>query len=481
MSFAPNAPCAIDPKAFGFWFDPPRPASIERVGDIAILDVRGPLMHHEEWWCDSYDAIKARVGEAIALGVKSIVMSIDSPGGLVSGCFDTADEIRALCDDADVDLFAHVDGQACSAAYALAAVATRIAIPTTGTAGSIGVIAELVSAVGMDAKYGIERRLVVSGARKADGHPGGPITDAAASAVQAEVDQLAELFFEHVARHRGLQPDALRALEAGVLIGARATPLLADEVMGLDAMVAAIAAGEFGSASRSEGEETMTVKNQAGATAKAEGDDKDDKDESATSKARKILQAAADDGDEEAKKSLAAMGDDEKEADAPVPEKKDDDDKKDDKDAKAMASEALTIARGLKASFDANAARADADERAGLLATRPDLDDATRDLLASAPIAKVRTFVKASPKRVGQKSAAASVVPVTRGATQGKSTGATKTPTTAGVDEADEPLMEQDPVASRAMRARMGLIKNESSIIDDGAQLIVGAPPGYVT
>ena len=60
--FAPPEPCAITPKAWDLFFDMTSPPTVEKRADgIAIVPVRGPLMHHEDWCFDSYDAIKARI------------------------------------------------------------------------------------------------------------------------------------------------------------------------------------------------------------------------------------------------------------------------------------------------------------------------------------------------------------------------------------------------------------------------------------
>lgn len=402
--FKPTEPCAITPAAFGFFFDPPPPATVERRNDIAIVSVRGPLMHHEDFWCDSYDAIKARVVDALATTPKAIVLSIDSPGGLVSGCFDTTDEIRAICADAKVPLYAYVDGTACSAAYALACAGDVIVIPPTGTVGSIGCITELTSFAKLDEAMGVDRRLVMSGARKGDGNPSAPITDAAELAVQAEVDQLAAAFFDHVARARPMDAEEVRALDAGMRIGAAATPTLADEVMGLDEMLAAIAAGKLGSAARAQGE---TMDKKTVNSTKSEGDE-----EKPYAKARALLKKMADDGDEAAKAALAEMDKESEDDDEPeTTEETTEDDKSDGegKDAKALAARLDKI----EADNAAKAAKAEADERASLLATRTDLDEPTKQLLATASIERVRAFVKEAPKRTPKLGAAAAGAVVT--------------------------------------------------------------------
>lgn len=412
--FSPAEPCAIEPKAFGFMLaEPFTPPPNEVRGDVVVVNARGPLMHHVDTWCDSYDAIKARVAEALAARPRVVVLAIDSPGGLVSGCFDTADEIRALAKAAGVSLMAYVDGHACSAAYALACAASVIVVPPTGVVGSIGCIAEIVSLATADAAMGVERRIVVSGARKPDGNPGAPITDGAVAAMQAQVDRLAGLFFEHVAAVRPSTVDELRALEAGVFVGADAVPLgLADAVMGLDEMVAAFAAGTIGSAARpAMNEEQKTMSDT----------------KSPYEMARANLQAIADDekADEKerakAKAALAAMdGDgDEKKPEPPVSnENKAEHEEPDGDEAKAIASKALAAVRELQAQATKARKEAEDAERASLLASRADLDEPTRNLLAAAPIEQVRAFVKTAPKRV-TKPAAGVTVPVTRGAGQG--------------------------------------------------------------
>lgn len=463
--FAPPGISALERKAWGLFFDMAAPPQVERRGDVAILGVRGPLMHHEDWCFDSYDSIKARVLACIAEKPAAIVLSIDSPGGLVSGCFDTADEIRDACAAASVPLYAHVDGQACSAAYALACAASRIAIPETGTVGSVGCIAEIVSFAAMDKAFGLDRRVITSGDRKADGSPSVPITDDAEKAIHEQVLQLAETFFEHVAASRPMQVDEVRALQAGVVIGARAVPSLADDVMSLDQMIAAIAAGEFAAAdadARKKGSD-MKIKSGAAST-KAEGEE--EKNPFAT--AREALQAAADGDDEKeaakAKKALAAM-DEGDETEADHPETDDAEDDKKDKDTKALAARLDRLERDQKAR-DAKAAKdakdAEDGERAELLATRTDLDEATKALLATAPIAQVRAFVKAAPKRT-PKAAATAVVPSTRGAASGTTTTST-----------EQPTMQQDPTAARAMAARMGTVKQASTVVDEGASLVIG-------
>lgn len=419
--FVPQEICAIEPRAWGMLFEPPPPPKVERVGDVAIVSVRGPLMHHKDPFCDSYDEIKSRVALALAETPRAVVLALDSPGGLVSGCFDTADEIRELCARAGVPLYAFCDGQATSAAYALACAASRIVVPPTGILGSIGVVDKLASVAEINRAIGLDVRVIASGARKTDGDPDVVITDEAVAARSGHVAQLAVLFFEHVARARSCSPDELRAYQAGLVIGATAVPLLADEVGSLDQMVAAIAAGAFGKSAPTVGaaveQETVMKASKAYEDAiaalrkAAEGDDEEAK------KAKRMLAAElADEPSKDEEKKDDAGG-----KKAEDPPSKDDggsarkaEEPKKDEDAKAIAQKALDVATAAQS-------QAEATERSTLIASRPDLDESTRALLASAPIADVRKFVKESPRRA-LKPAADAAVTGTRGADQGTGT-----------------------------------------------------------
>ena len=241
--FAPPGPLLLDPRAYGMAILlTPEPPSTRIVDRAAVVPVRGPLMQYADPFCDSYEAIRGRVEGALAAGnVRAVVLEISSPGGLVAGCFETGRQLRAMCDAADVPLLAYVDGQATSAAYALASCASRIVIPPTGIVGSIGCISELTDTSALDAAMGLRVSVVASGSRKLHGNPHVPTSDAAIATAQGIVNALAEEFFAHVAGAGRVSPDALRALDGGLYIGANAVRLgLADAVGGLGDAIGAV-------------------------------------------------------------------------------------------------------------------------------------------------------------------------------------------------------------------------------------------------
>lgn len=392
-------PLALDPKAFGMILTMPSAPENRDVNGVAVVEVRGPLMHHTDPWCDSYDAVKSRVAAAIETRPRAIVMSIDSPGGLVSGCFDTSTEIRALCDEAGVDLVAYVDGQATSAAYALACVASKVYVPSTGIVGSIGVIDAIIDATAADAALGIRYSFATSGARKADGNLHAVTTDAAVAAAQSRVDDLAALFFDHVSAARGIPTDKIASLQAGVVHGARAVALgLADGVLTFDQVIALVGSGASAASAAQPTtattyEDTMNDEEKARAALQALAED-DTRDEAVRARARAAL--AAMDGEEKpADEHKEPDGDEGKaegdgEPDGDEPEKKGEEAK-----ALAMAAKALAIAeRG---------------ERARIMASRGDLTDTQRKALASLPLEHLETALGAIPRAKANPAATANV------------------------------------------------------------------------
>lgn len=161
--------------------------------------------------------------------VGAIVLQIDSPGGEARGIFDLAAQIYAA--RGRKPIYAVADEWAYSAGYLLASAADRVVLPRTGGVGSIGVVLVRLDATGFDSQLGLRYHVLTSGARKADGNPHVAATTEELAGLQREVDRIAGMFIDAVATYRGLEPDAVRALEAATFHGEDAvTAGLADEV-----------------------------------------------------------------------------------------------------------------------------------------------------------------------------------------------------------------------------------------------------------
>lgn len=271
---------AIDPRAiqadgpqafFDFFFDPPCPPN-ERIGNVAVVHVRGPLDHHEGYGA-SYEAITARVASALDGSDErsnrqqrlarqryrgegsgeptsvsddpdmvappiAVVMCIDSPGGTVSGLFETVRQLRVMSEGAGIPLIAYVNEMAASAAYALACACDEIYLPPSAIAGSIGVISTMADQTAADEERGLRFVTLSSGKRKSDGHPHVAISDEAIDAEQGRVDKFARQFYRMVEKARGMAVSEVAGLEAAIFVGSDAVAAgLADGVMTWDAVI----------------------------------------------------------------------------------------------------------------------------------------------------------------------------------------------------------------------------------------------------
>ena len=201
-----------------------RPEHLVSVSNgVGVLSIEGPLFARfgiESWWYggSAYDVIGAAFDLLLAdAGVTQIVLLIDSPGGTVTGCFELADKIYAARGTKPITAVAN--DSAYSAAYAIASAADRIVIPRSGGLGSIGVRCQHVDISRALDRIGYTVTTIVSGAKKADFDSTAPLSESARSEMQDEVNRLADIFVETVARNRGLDADAVRGLQAGCLFG----------------------------------------------------------------------------------------------------------------------------------------------------------------------------------------------------------------------------------------------------------------------
>lgn len=217
----------------------PKSATTAPTG-IAVIPILGTLVKRSLGMeaasgLTSYNEIAAMLDAAVADPmVSGILLDIDSPGGEASGSFELARRVREAATIKPV--WAVANDAAYSAAYAIAASAQRLFVTETGGVGSIGVIALHIDQSIKDANDGYRYTAITAGAHKNDYSPHEPLSDAAKSELQSEVDRLYAIFTEHVAAMRGLDLDAVRATEAGLFFGANAVVQgLADGIQTLDA------------------------------------------------------------------------------------------------------------------------------------------------------------------------------------------------------------------------------------------------------
>lgn len=204
------------------------------IGGAAIIPIQGVLLHEDPWWFEdamSYRDIAGMVALALSDDeVKGILFHVDSPGGVVSGCFDLADALYEM--RGEKPSMALVNENCYSAAYALASAADRIVLPRTGGVGSVGVITMHVDITKMLDDFGVKVTTIQFGERKSDSYPTTPLSEEARKRMQADVDILGEMFVSLVARNRGIDASTVRETEAGCFLGERGVKVgFADAVM----------------------------------------------------------------------------------------------------------------------------------------------------------------------------------------------------------------------------------------------------------
>jgi signal peptide peptidase SppA len=206
-----------------------------QVGATAIIPISGLLLNRfsgSYGFVTGYNAIRTQLNAALGDdSVQNIVFDVNSPGGMAQGCMELAADIRAARDQKPV--LAVVDGLCCSAAYALASQATKIAAAPSAIIGSIGAYQMHVSVEGALKNDGIEVTFIKAGEFKAAGNPFENLSPEVKKDMQARIDATYNEFLAVVEAGRGSKFTAkdARKTEARVYDGADAFALgLVDEV-----------------------------------------------------------------------------------------------------------------------------------------------------------------------------------------------------------------------------------------------------------
>jgi signal peptide peptidase SppA len=211
---APMAAAYAAPRFAG------KPYTVTEAG-VAVLPIIGTMVHRGSMMdamsgLTSYTAIENLFDAATTdADVKGILLEVDSTGGQADGAFALGEKIRA----GTKPVWASVNEKALSGGYLLACAADHVTMTKTGRVGSIGVIALHQDRSKANAKAGITYTAIHAGAKKNFGTPHEPLSDPARADMQAMVDGLNDHFVAYAAQMRDMDPDAVRALDAGVLTG----------------------------------------------------------------------------------------------------------------------------------------------------------------------------------------------------------------------------------------------------------------------
>lgn len=216
-------------------------------GKIAVLPLQGLLTPRLSLLSLLFGGGSGLMGFRVALAeaasdstVDTIVIDIDSPGGLTDLIPETAAEVRAARESGK-RVVAHANVRALSGAYWIASQADEVVVSPSGGVGSIGVLQFHEDVSKADEQAGIKTTIISAGKFKAEGNPYEPLSDEARASMQAVVDDFYSMFTADVARGRDTTQAAVeggfgqgRAELASVAVESG----LADTVEPLDATLA---------------------------------------------------------------------------------------------------------------------------------------------------------------------------------------------------------------------------------------------------
>ena len=176
---------------------------------VGTISIKGPLTNRDSWFnslmgVTSYGAIReALIYAAESPDVSQILLSIDSGGGAVSGCVDTANLI-GMVNDKIKPVTALADGMMCSAAYWLGSSAGEVYASVTSDVGSIGIIVIHFEQSKALKEAGIGATVMRSGKYKVLANGVEPLTADAKAQIQGQLDAAYKIFVEHVAQARNV-------------------------------------------------------------------------------------------------------------------------------------------------------------------------------------------------------------------------------------------------------------------------------------
>ena len=217
----------------------PKERNVQYVAEtqVGVLSVSGPLTYIEyEAMCgeqnSSYQQIVDDFDKLCSMGAKTIVMDVDSPGGMAYGMAETGRYLRKKADEKGIQLVAYVDGVSASAAFGLSVAAHEIIANPDAELGSVGVVVKLRNMNKAMNNAGVEDTYIYAGDSKIPFKEDGSFREDFLADIQYKVDALYQQFTEYVADMRGIDVGVVKSTQAKVLIAQDAIKIgFADKVM----------------------------------------------------------------------------------------------------------------------------------------------------------------------------------------------------------------------------------------------------------
>lgn len=220
-----------------------RRSGLRVVENVGIIDIKGAMEKHSSVWSMlfgelAYEDIQEQLRDALAReDITTVLLNIDSPGGVVFGIDETLALIQAV--DKKKPVVAYGCGDVCSAAYALASAARKLIVSESTEVGSIGVITGHVDTSVAEKNMGVKFTEITAGEFKRIASQHAPLTDKGRAYLQAMVDRHMSNFKAWVREGRDMSDEELAAVANGkIFIGEDALSLkLVDGISTYDSVL----------------------------------------------------------------------------------------------------------------------------------------------------------------------------------------------------------------------------------------------------
>lgn len=179
---------------------------------VGVLTVTGPLITGSAGFMrlfgvTGYDDVRQAVNELVSQkSVKSILLHVNSPGGLAAGCEDCAHHLKTL--GTVKPIITYSDTAMTSAAYWLGSAGQKILAGATAVLGSIGVLITFVSYVRANEQAGIDKTVIRIGEFKALANSDEKLTEEGRAHLLAQGEQMYSVFRAGVAANLGVDEAA---------------------------------------------------------------------------------------------------------------------------------------------------------------------------------------------------------------------------------------------------------------------------------
>lgn len=197
------------------WLSYYRPYTVKQ--GTLLIPVKGMLLNDFPYQYGSWATGYAYLVKAFERGmadpeVERIALIIDSPGGEVAGCFDSADKAFAMRGTKPIQSF--VNEAAYSAAFAWATVGEKITMTRTAGVGSVGVVTAHMDVSKAMEKAGYSITFIHAGKHKVDGNAFEALPAAVKARIQKRLDSMYTIFVTTTARNLGISESVVRDTEA---------------------------------------------------------------------------------------------------------------------------------------------------------------------------------------------------------------------------------------------------------------------------